>query len=55
MREVLIALIPGVMAMIWFFGWGVVINIVLASVFAVAAEAAVMRLRAARPCPRSRL
>lgn len=45
MRDVLLALIPGVIALVWFFGWGVIINIVLASVFAVAAEAAMMRLR----------
>ncbi len=45
MRQVLFALTPGVLAMVWFFGWGVLINCVLASLFAVAAEAAVMRLR----------
>jgi electron transport complex protein RnfD len=31
--------------MVWYFGWGVIINMVLASAFAVAFEAAVMRLR----------
>jgi Na+-translocating ferredoxin:NAD+ oxidoreductase subunit D len=45
MQEVLLALVPGVLAMIWFFGWGVLINIVLATAVAVAAEAAVMRVR----------
>jgi electron transport complex protein RnfD len=45
MQEVLIALVPGVLAMIWFFGWGVLINIALAVAVAVAAEAAVMLLR----------
>lgn len=46
MQEVLIALIPGVAVMVWFFGWGVLINSLLAVTVAVAAEAAVMRLRA---------
>ncbi|EGV19487.1 electron transport complex subunit RsxD [Thiocapsa marina] len=45
MQEVLLALVPGVLAMIWFFGWGVLINIALAVTVAVAAEAAVMGLR----------
>lgn len=45
MLEVLLALVPGVLAMIWFFGWGVLINIVVAVTAAVAAEAAVMLLR----------
>ncbi|HSO82557.1 electron transport complex subunit RsxD [Thiocapsa sp.] len=45
MQEVLLALVPGVAAMVWFFGWGVLINIALAVTVAVAAEAAVMRVR----------
>jgi electron transport complex protein RnfD len=45
MAEVLLALVPGIAALVWYFGWGVVINIVLASLAAVAAEAAVLRLR----------
>lgn len=45
MLEVLLALVPGVLAMIWFFGWGVLINILLAVTVAVAAEASVMLLR----------
>lgn len=45
MLQVLIALIPGVAAMFWYFGWGVILNILLASLFAVAAEAAMMKLR----------
>jgi Na+-translocating ferredoxin:NAD+ oxidoreductase RnfD subunit len=45
MLEVLLALVPGILAMIWFFGWGVLINIALAAAVAVAAEAAVMLLR----------
>ncbi len=45
MLQVILALIPGVAAMIWLFGWGVLINIVLASAVAVMAEAAIVRGR----------
>jgi electron transport complex protein RnfD len=45
MGMVLLALLPGTLAMFWYFGWGVLINIVLAVATAVAAEAAVLRLR----------
>ena len=45
MQEVLLALVPGVAAMVWFFGWGVLINITLAVAVAVVAEAAVMWVR----------
>lgn len=45
MLEVILAMIPGILAMIWYFGWGILINIVLAALFAVATEAAVLRLR----------
>ncbi len=45
MLQVCLALIPGTIAMVWFFGWGVIINMALASVFAVAAEALMIKLR----------
>jgi electron transport complex protein RnfD len=45
MGMVLIALLPGTLAMFWYFGWGVLINIMLAVATAVAAEAAVLKLR----------
>ncbi|MEY6432653.1 electron transport complex subunit RsxD [Thioalkalicoccus limnaeus] len=45
MLQVIAALIPGIAVMIWFFGWGLLINIALAIVVAVAAEALVMKLR----------
>jgi electron transport complex protein RnfD len=45
MLQVILALLPGIAALTWVFGWGVLINILLASVVAVAAEAAVMKLR----------
>ena len=45
MLEVLLALLPGVVALTYYFGWGVLINIVLATVTAVVAEAIVIRMR----------
>lgn len=45
MREVLLALLPGIAAMAWFFGPGVLINVLLAVTTAVASEALVMKLR----------
>ncbi|WP_018934905.1 electron transport complex subunit RsxD [Thioalkalivibrio sp. ALJ24] len=45
MQQVLLALIPGTLAMTWFFGWGVLINVALAVGFAVALEAAMVALR----------
>jgi len=45
MLQVLLALIPGVLVITWFFGWGLLINCVLAILFATAAEALVLRLR----------
>jgi len=45
MRHVIYALLPAVVTACWFFGWGVAINIVLAVVTALSAEAAVLTLR----------
>jgi electron transport complex protein RnfD len=45
MIQVLIALVPGIVAMTWYFGWGLVINIALAVAFALTAEAAVLLAR----------
>jgi electron transport complex protein RnfD len=45
MSEVLLALLPGIMVYSYFFGWGVLVNIVLAMLFAVIAEAAMLALR----------
>lgn len=45
MLQVLLALIPGIIAMVWYFGWGVLINLGIAGMAAVAAEALVMKLR----------
>ena len=45
MGMVLLALLPGTAAMFWYFGWGILINLAIAVATAVAAEAAVLRLR----------
>jgi electron transport complex protein RnfD len=45
MGQVLLALVPGIAAMAWYFGWGVLINIAIATVVAVAAEALFLRAR----------
>lgn len=45
MQQVLIALIPGTLAMAWFFGWGVLVNVMLAVLFAIAFEAAMVAAR----------
>ncbi len=51
MRRVVLALIPGVAAYVAFFGYGVLINLVLASVTALVTEAAMLQLRG-RPVKR---
>lgn len=45
MLNVILALIPGVIALIWYFGPGHLIQIALASTVAIACEAAIMKLR----------
>ncbi|MBN8442700.1 MAG: RnfABCDGE type electron transport complex subunit D [Thauera sp.] len=46
MGTVLLALVPGIAAYVWQFGAGILVNLALASLTAIAVEAAVMRLRA---------
>jgi len=45
MRQVMLGLIPGALCLLWFFGWGVLLNLLVASATAVAAEAAMLKLR----------
>ena len=45
MRQVLAALLPGIAVATWYFGWGVLINLWLGTLFAVAFEAGVLLLR----------
>jgi len=46
MYQVLFALIPGTVAAIYFFGWGVLINLMIAAVVCLLSEALVLKLRA---------
>jgi electron transport complex protein RnfD len=45
MRQVLYALVPAVVAHVWFFGYGIVFQLVLAVGFAVGLEAVMLKLR----------
>ncbi|MFT5520978.1 MAG: electron transport complex protein RnfD [Enterobacterales bacterium] len=45
MLQVLIASLPGMFALFYFFGWGVLINLCIASVTAVATEALILKAR----------
>ena len=45
MGAVLLALVPGTAAATWYFGWGVLINIALAVIFALGFEALMLMLR----------
>ncbi|MEE2892551.1 MAG: electron transport complex subunit RsxD [Pseudomonadota bacterium] len=51
MQRVALAAVPGLLALIWFFGWGVVVNLLLAVGAALATEAAIVRLRGRAPIP----
>ncbi|MEJ5058808.1 MULTISPECIES: RnfABCDGE type electron transport complex subunit D [unclassified Pseudomonas] len=45
MKRVLLATLPGMLALIWLYGWGILINLLLAGISALAVEAAVLQLR----------
>ncbi len=45
MLQVILALIPGTVAMVWYFGAGVLLNMVIATVAAVTCEATLLALR----------
>ncbi|RON71252.1 RnfABCDGE type electron transport complex subunit D [Pseudomonas fluorescens] len=45
MKMVLLATLPGLLALFWFYGWGVLINLILAVSTALIVEAGVTRLR----------
>lgn len=45
MYKVLYALVPGTLAAIYFFGWGVLINLLIASIVCLGSEALVLKLR----------
>ena len=45
MRQVLYALLPGTAVLLWYFGWGVITNLVLAILFAELLEWGMLKLR----------
>lgn len=45
MRTVILACVPGLLALVWFFGWGVVVTLALCVAAALGTEAAFLRLR----------
>ncbi|WP_448725069.1 RnfABCDGE type electron transport complex subunit D [Pseudomonas farris] len=45
MKFVLLATVPGMLMLFWLYGWGVLINLILAAATALAVEAAVLQLR----------
>ena len=45
MRELLFALFPGIVALCYVWGWGVIVNIVVAATTAVVSEALILKLR----------
>jgi electron transport complex protein RnfD len=45
MRRVLYAMVPGIVALVWFFGWGVLVNLAVATLAALVAEAAMLVAR----------
>lgn len=45
MRQVLYALVPATAAYVWYFGWGIVIQMLIATAFALAAEFIMLVLR----------
>jgi electron transport complex protein RnfD len=45
MSKVMLALIPGALCTLWFFGWGVLFNLAIATLSAVGAEALMLAIR----------
>ena len=45
MRRVLYAMVPGVAALVWFFGWGILVNLAVATLVALVAETAMLVAR----------
>ncbi len=49
MRQVIYATVPGALVLTWFFGWGVLVNLLIAITTALISEALVLRLRQRSP------
>jgi electron transport complex protein RnfD len=49
MLQVLLALVPAVLAHVWYFGPGILFNLAVAAIFCIAGEALMMRARGRDP------
>jgi len=49
MLQVLAAMVPAAMAHVWYFGPGLIFNLLVAALFAVAGEALMLSLRSRKP------
>jgi electron transport complex protein RnfD len=49
MQQVLFALVPAALGHVWYFGPGFIFNLIVASIFCIAGEAAMMRIRGRSP------
>ncbi len=49
MKQVLFALVPAAVAHVWFFGPGIIFNLIVASAFCIGGEAMMMHIRGRRP------
>ena len=45
MRELLVTLLPGIVALCYFWGWGIIVNIIVAVTTAVVSEAVILKIR----------
>lgn len=52
MHELLVALIPGVVALCYVWGWGIIVNITVSVISAVVAEALVLKIRGIAATPK---
>ena len=45
MRQVILATLPGIAVLTYYFGWGTIINVIWASIVALASEALILKIR----------
>ena len=51
MQTVILATLPGLAALTWLFGWGSIINVLIASATGLAFEALILKMRSRNPLP----
>ena len=52
MRELLVALMPGIVALCYVWGWGIIVNIVVSVICAVVSEALILKIRGIAAAPK---